>query len=312
MNKILVGTRGSMLACEQARLVIEILQKTYPNYFFEQKIYTSAGDIEQEKPLPLIGQRGLFTKALDQALLQNEIHISVHSHKDLPIDKEGPIVTAAVGRRENAQDVLITKRKLCLKDLPKKAVIGTSSTRRASQILAFNPSFILKDIRGNVDTRINKALDSDGIYDGIVLAYAGLSRLNLLKYCHEILSFDDMLPSPAQGSIAIQCLAGSKMEVLCQAIDHRESRLAVESERGFLFGLGGGCSIPVAAYAHLSDGNLNMRGKVISADGKQVVLVQRSIAINHNFTVDNAFSFGIEVAENAWLRGAKEILENLN
>lgn len=312
MKKFYLGTRGSKLALWQANAAVSALKMAFPDTSFELRIYTSVGDLDQEKPLPKIGGKGVFTAALDDALLRQEIDLAVHSHKDLPIADSDPIVKACVLEREEAYDVVVAKGKACLADAPNGAVIGTSSTRRSSQLLAMGKSFALENIRGNVETRINKALDDNTNFFATVMAYAGLKRLNLLHYASEVLNFDQMLPAPAQGSIAIQCLKDSEIYAMCRSVDHFTTRLTTEAERGFLYGLGGGCSMPVAAYAVVLQGILSMQGKVLSIDGKNVIALKEKISVTSNFTYHHAFDFGISMANVALRQGAKNLLETFS
>lgn len=308
-NKVLyVGSRGSQLALWQAKSVMAELKNTHPQLSFDLKIFSSLGDIDQEKPLPAIGGKGLFTKTLDDALLGGQIHLAVHSHKDLPIAAQSPIVTAAVLKRELANDIVVTKNGCALSRLPNNAIIGTSSTRRSAQLLAMKKNYRIKNIRGNVETRIEKVLDQHGDFDATLLAYAGVKRLNLLERCAQILDFDQMLPAPAQGSIAVQCIKHSESLSLCQALDHTHSRFCTEAERGFLFGLGGGCSMPIAAYAFIDNDVLLLKGKVLSPMGEHEIYLKDTQIIANHFTIENAFDFGIKLAETAIKRGAKELL----
>lgn len=307
---ITVGTRGSQLALWQAQNVMDNLTECYPEQRFAIKVITSKGDIEQEKPLPAIGGKGLFTEALDDALLNQEIHLAVHSHKDLPITSTGPITTAAVLEREKANDVVVSNTKQRLIDMPAGSIIGTSSTRRSAQLLALRRDFVIKNIRGNVDTRIKKVLDDTSEFHATLLAYAGVHRLNMLGSCSEILDIDQMLPAPAQGSIAIQCLKDSAIYSLCRAIDDKNSHLCTQAERGFLWGLGGGCSMPIAAYAEIKGDEIFMRGKVLSIDGKDEISLSGTQSNASLLSNDDAFQFGASLAQQALTRGARGLLSS--
>lgn len=306
-----VGTRGSQLALWQANAVVSLLKKAYPDVAWDIKIFSTTGDLETEKPLPAIAGFGVFTKALDEALLRQEIDLAVHSEKDLPIGVRGMITTAAVLKREKANDVVVSKGNLNLFDAPSGAIIGTSSTRRSSQLLAMKKGLVMANIRGNVETRIKKVLDETSVFQSTILAYAGVKRLKLLNYCAQILDFEQMLPAPAQGSIAIQCLIDSQAHFMCRAINHIETRLCTEAERGFLFGLGGGCSMPVAAYAQIEKGTMAMRGKVLSLDGTKVISLKEERPLFPTITFEHAFEFGVQMATRAVEQGAKELLSSI-
>ena len=251
LNTLTIGTRGSALARWQTDWVQARLQAAWPDLHCDLRLFQTSGDKILDRPLPEIGGKGLFTEELENALRSGEIDLAVHSLKDLPIDDAAGLTVGAIGEREDPRDVLISRQYFTLAHLPRGARVGTSSLRRAAQLLAARPDLKILSLRGNVDTRLRKAMQ--GEYDAIVLAAAGVLRLGFESHIAEYLSFDVMLPAPGQGAVAVQCRADDHRTIdLLRPIDHTLTRSAVTAERAFLNGLGGGCSAPVAAYAQLS------------------------------------------------------------
>src|SRR3989304_959610 len=269
-----LGTRGSALARWQTEWALTRLAAAWPGLDIQTKLFTTSGDRILDKPLPEIGGKGLFTEELENALRSGEIDLAVHSLKDLPIDDSPGLTIGGICAREDARDVLISPGGWTLAALPAAARVGTSSLRRASQLLAARPDLTLLPLRGNVDTRIRKAAQGD--YDAIVLAAAGVLRLGLSEHITEYLPFDVMLPAPGQGALAVQCrVDDAATRDLLSAIDDPTSRAAVTAERAFLDALGGGCSAPVAAYAEcgMQKGECRATGLVASRDGRRVIRV---------------------------------------
>lgn len=301
------GTRGSALAMWQTQHVMSLLQTVRPSLIIDHEVISTRGDQIVDTPLPLIGGKGLFTEALEAALYREQIDAAVHSLKDLPTEQPDGLTIAAIIERANAADVLISRAGCTLATLPPGARVGTCSRRRAAQLLAIRPDLTLLDLRGNVDTRIRKAFESDGPYDAIVLAYAGVERLNRLDAVSQILEYDDMLPAPGQGAIAVQTRHSDDLISLLSPLNHAATALAVRAERAFLAGLGGGCSVPVAAFAELRGSHLVLRGRVCSLDGRHLIDVG-------NFTTslddENAQQLGLSLAEQALAEGARIILEH--
>jgi hydroxymethylbilane synthase len=295
-----LGTRASPLARWQTDHVIHRLQATWSALDLQIKPFTTSGDRALDKPLPEIGGKGLFTEELENALRNGEIDLAVHSLKDLPIDEAPGLTIGAICAREDARDVLISCGNLTLATLPPGARVGTSSLRRSAQLLAARPDLRLLPLRGNVDTRVRKALQDE--YDAIVLAAAGVLRLGLSQHVAEYLSFDLMLPAPGQGAMAVQCRLGDSATLeLLGAIDDFASRAAVTAERAFLQALGGGCSAPVAAYAiPNSRSPISMTGLVASLDGRRVIRVTGEGV--------EPVALGEELARRALAQGAEELL----
>jgi hydroxymethylbilane synthase len=299
--KLTFATRPSALARWQTQWVINTLKNIHPDLECEEKIISTQGDKILDKPLPEIGGKGLFTQELESELLSGAVHCAVHSLKDLPVEKPVGLTIGCIPARAEVRDALISKNGYTLATLPKGASIGTSSLRRAAQILSLRPDLHTESLRGNVDTRIRKALD--GQYDAIILAGAGLTRLGLDNHVTEWLSLDVMLPAPGQGALAVQCRSDDSITLdLLAALEDQSARKAVTAERAFLSGLGGGCSVPVAAYAEISHQSsvISLTGLVISDDGKKAIHVNRSGM--------DAQLLGNELAQRAIAQGANEIL----
>jgi hydroxymethylbilane synthase len=268
--KIIFATRPSALARWQTAHVIRLLQAAHLGLECSEQVITTKGDRVLDKPLPEIGGKGLFTSELENALLSGEVDAAVHSLKDLPVGNTAGIVVAAIPERESAFDVLVSANGHILASLPESARVGTCSLRRTAQLLAYRPDLTILPLRGNVDTRVRKLMN--GEYDAIVLAYAGLARLGLQSHITETFGLDVMLPAPGQGALAVQCRADDVETLkLLETIHDPLTAAAVNAERAFLAGLGGGCSLPVAAFAEKNNGSIILTGAVISADGKQAI-----------------------------------------
>ena len=299
--KLTFATRPSALARWQTQWVITALQKIHPALECEEKVITTQGDKILDKPLPEIGGKGVFTQELESELLNRAVHCAVHSLKDLPVENPAGLTIGCIPMRAEVRDALISKQGYTVATLPKNASIGTSSLRRASQILSLRQDVKTESLRGNVDTRLRKALD--GLYDAIILAGAGLTRLGLENHVTEWLSLDVMLPAPGQGALAVQCRADDHSTLsLLATLEDDATRKAVTAERAFLSGLGGGCAVPVAAYAVTREQSsvISLTGLVISEDGKKVVKVKGQ--------GKDASQLGNELAQQAIAQGADEIL----
>lgn len=273
MTKLVIGTRASKLALWQTNWVVQKLAALNPGIEIVIQTITTKGDTQTDVPLPQIGDKGLFAREIEAALLAGTIHLAVHSLKDLPTESPIPnlqsLTLAAITEREDARDVLISRLNLGLDDLPRGARVGTSSLRRAAQLRAHRPDMQIVNLRGNVDTRLRKA-ESDA-YDAIVLAAAGVLRLGYAERIVEFLPLDIMLPAPGQGALAIQARADDAATIrLIAPLDHAPTRAATTAERAFLHALGGGCQIPVAAYGETRGSTLHLRGLIASVDGARV------------------------------------------
>ena len=294
------ATRPSALARWQTARVIQLLQVAHPGLECTESVITTTGDRVLDRPLSEIGGKGLFTSELEEALLFGKVHAAVHSLKDLPVEATPGIVVAAIPEREVAYDVLVCAEGQTLSSLPEGARVGTCSLRRTAQLLARRPDLTILPLRGNVETRLRKVLS--GEYDAIILAQAGLTRLGLQAHISEVFPLEVMLPAPGQGALAVQCRAEDTETLeLLAAIHDPLTAAAVGAERAFLSGLGGGCSLPIAAFAEKNNGQIILTGAVISADGKQAI---RLSAVDKE-----PYKLGERLAELVLERGAAELLK---
>jgi hydroxymethylbilane synthase len=305
-KRLRLGSRGSDLARWQTDYVVGLLLDALPGLTTEIEIFRTKGDQVLDIPLPLVGGKGLFTAELEAALHSGQIDLAVHSLKDLPTEQPDGLAIGAIPIRANPIDVLINHESHTVDSLPEGAVIGTSSNRRAAQLRHYRPDLQFADIRGNVDTRRRKGLDPDGPYDATVLAFAGLDRLGLRDHFSQPIPLDVILPAPGQGALGIQCRDESLLHELLRGIHHLDTALAVTAERAFLAGLGGGCSVPVAAYGIIEDGTLRLHGRVSAISGRTQVDVSGSTS---ELTPESAYALGEALAEEAILQGADAILE---
>ncbi len=295
-----IGTRGSQLALRQTNIVLESLRAAHPATGFEVRTIRTSGDTS-EASLNEIGGRGVFVIELEQALLTGQIDIAVHSLKDLPSEETPGLTIAATPRREDPRDVVISRTGRPLRELPPGAAVGTGSARRASQLKALRPDLEIRDIRGNVDTRIRKV--EEGQYEAIVLAAAGLARLGWLARATEILEPEVLLPAVGQGALALQARSDDAEAVtIVRAVEHAETHIAVWAERAFERRLGGGCQAAIAALGEVTGERLRLRGLVGSTDGR---LLRGEL----EGKTHDAESLGTQLAEQLIAQGATALLE---
>ena len=270
--RLIIGSRGSRLALWQAETTRDALLALNPGFEIHIEIIKTTGDVKPD-PLSVIGGKGVFTKELEEALLDNRIDIAVHSLKDLPTIVPGGLAISAIGEREDPRDALVLRSSATIRslnELPAKSVVGTSSQRRLSQLKALRDDLVVKDLRGNVDTRVRK-LD-EGQYDALILASAGLIRLGLRERISAAVSTSEILPAVGQGAIAIETRADDEVAVAATAkLNHRATELACRAERAFLRGLGGGCQFPIAGHAVIEGGVLKLEGLVATPDGSEIL-----------------------------------------
>jgi len=307
-DRLVIGSRGSKLALVQAEMVKAQLGLLNPSLDIRIEIIKTSGDVKTD-PLSVIGGKGVFTKELEDALVDDRIDIAVHSLKDLPTIVPQQLVIAAMCKREDPRDALVLGRrgqtsaagKPSVASLPKGATIGTSSPRRLAQLKHQRGDLVFKDLRGNVDTRLRK-LD-EGQYDALLLACAGLRRLGLDDRISAPLATNEMLPAVGQGALAIEARAGDEDTIaVVSRLEHKFTRLACAAERSFLLSLGGGCMLPIAAHAVVRDQRLRLNGLVADTAGKQIVRDQISGSL------DEAEQLGRRLAEKLLTNGARDLL----
>jgi hydroxymethylbilane synthase len=299
---IIIGSRGSSLALTQTTWVKNQISKYFPDIEVTINIIKTSADSDQTSSLRAPATVGVFVKELEQALLDNEIDLAVHSMKDVPTQIAPGLRIAAIPEREDARDALVTLHAKSLSELPSGSRIGTGSVRRQAQILALRPDLKIMDIRGNVDTRLKKL--QDGMYDALILANAGLRRLGLEDRISALLEFDQMLPAPGQGALAIETrIDDPKTEEIADALNHPGTEITVLAERNFLKRMGGGCNVPVAAYARLQKNRISLDGLVAAPNGQ--IVIRDSIQQDIRLTEDAVAA----IADRILSRGGREILE---
>jgi hydroxymethylbilane synthase len=317
MSKLILGTRGSKLALAQSEMIAAQLRALHPGLEVELQVISTKGDRVLDVALSAVGDKGLFVKELEQALLDRAVDLCVHSCKDLPSVVPDGLALAAFPERADARDVLVVRGtdQVTLSALPQGAIVGTSSLRRAAQIRALRPDLELRDVRGNVDTRLRKL--AEGQYEALILAAAGIYRLGLLGEGGRLVSdgvafvatpigAEQMLPAVAQGTLAIECRADDERTLaLLAPLDHASTRAAALAERAFLRRLEGGCQVPIAAHATVSGDAVTLRGLVASLDGATIVRGEQSAADA------DAEALGFGLAEELIGQGAADILAAL-
>jgi len=299
--KYLIGTRGSRLSLAQTNWVISEVKKRSPESEFEIITIKTKGDTDA-RPLFTINQKGIFEKEIDRAVAEKKVDFAVHSLKDVPAELPEDLVLASVPKREEANDVFITNDGSTLSTIKKGAVVGTSSLRRAVQITRLRPDLQVKPIRGNIETRVRKI--SEGEFDAIVLAQAGIARLGLdVKF--ERLSMDGFPPSPGQGALAIVSRRENlELIQLLKKIEDPETRSAVEAERSLSMFVDSGCRFPVGAFAQSKEGKLRLKVIVYSVDGS------KSIAIERNSEEGQAHELGKQIALELKEKGISDIAKD--
>ena len=306
MNKtFIIGTRGSKLALFQSNLVKELLEKNYPKYNFVLKKIKTKGDILIDKALDRKIDKGFFVNEIQKMLINEEIHIAVHSLKDLPVESNENLLISAILKRANPQDVFISKNKKKLEDFTENEIIGSSSLRRKAQLLKLNPKLNVIDIRGNVDTRIKKM--ERGEYDGLILAAAGIERLGLDNYITEFISNSDILSAPGQGAIAVEIKKDNiQLKKITSSIEDEFSRVTTSTERSFMKLMGGGCNYPIAALSTVKNDKILIDGLVINMNGTKLI---RSSAEDN---INNWHDLSISLANTFYKKGAQAILNEID
>lgn len=303
-NKIVIGSRGSKLALWQSEHIAARLRALHTGLNVEIRRITTMGDKILDVPLAKIGGKGLFTKELENAMLDGTIDLAVHSLKDMPTQLPEGLVLAAITEREEPYDALVSPRFKTLAALPQGAIVGTSSLRRQAQLLAVRPDLQVRSLRGNVDTRLSRV--EDGTFDAIILAAAGLKRLGFGDKITQILPPSVSLPAVGQGALAIEARADDTFtQALLQELDHEETRLAVTAERAFLRTVEGGCQVPVGVHAALDGDGLRIEALIAALDGQTVL---RDVITGASGQAD---ALGRELAERMLAAGGREIMQSV-
>lgn len=303
-NTIKIGTRGSKLALWQAETVKSELEKAHPNLQFELEIIKTKGDKILDVALSKIGDKGLFTKEIEQALYDQTIDLAVHSLKDLPTELPENLIIGGMLKRAEVRDVFISKDGRKLADFTAKDKIATSSLRRQSQLLHFNPDLQIVDIRGNVETRLKKM--NDGHCDALIMAAAGILRLGYEDVITEMLDTEIMLPAISQGAIAIEIREDDeRIQLLVDTITDEATRATTLAERSLLRELEGGCQVPVGCYSEVKGNQIKLTGMVASLDGTK--RIRKSVEAS----LEEASEKAIELAQAILDDGGKEILDSI-
>ena len=304
-TNLVIASRESALAMWQALHIQARLQALYPNCDVQILGMTTTGDQILDSPLSLIGGKGLFVKELEMALADDSADLAVHSMKDVPMNLPDGFALVATAEREDPRDAFVSNNFNALEDLPHGSIVGTSSLRRQSQIQARFPNLKIESLRGNVQTRLRK-LD-EGQYAAIILAAAGLIRLGLSGRIRQFISPALSIPAVGQGALGIEIKASrTDLIDILAPLNHIDTQLCVEAERGFSRALAGSCTVPLGAYAVRNGNNINMTGFVASVDGKQILHEKASGSIN------NAEAIGKTLAAKLVARGADKILAELD
>lgn len=300
MAPLRIGSRGSQLALWQANHVAALLRERGHDVVIQ--VIKTTGDKITNVALANVGTKGMFTKEIEEALAQRTVDLAVHSLKDLPTELTSGFEIAAIPKREDPRDVFCSLRFVAIHDLPPQARVGTSSLRRSAQLKALRPDLEIQPVRGNVDTRLRKL--EAGEYDAIILAAAGVNRLDRTEFVREFISTDTMCPAAGQGALAIEIRVGdSLVKQHLEFLDDAATRAAVTCERAMLNRMGGGCQVPIGALAEIRDGDLVLNGVVARADGTKV--------LRENGSGTDPVSLGESVAQTLLNRGGAGILDEV-
>ncbi|RDE86502.1 hydroxymethylbilane synthase [Aggregatibacter kilianii] len=299
-----IATRQSPLALWQANYVKDSLQQLYPDLTVELVPMVTKGDVILDSPLAKIGGKGLFVKELENALLNKEADIAVHSMKDVPMQFPEGLGLAVICKREDPRDAFVSNSYRTFSELPRGAVVGTSSLRRQCQLKALRPDLDIRSLRGNVGTRLSK-LDN-GDYDAIILASAGLIRLGLADRIASFIEVEQSLPAAGQGAVGIECRTDDvQVKQLLAPLADAETTCCVLAERAMNNHLQGGCQVPIGGYAVLQQGQLYLRALVGDVDGSKIIRAEGKSA------VENADVLGVQIAEQLLAQGADKILQSI-
>ncbi|BBD09093.1 hydroxymethylbilane synthase [Desulfovibrio ferrophilus] len=303
MKKITIATRGSRLALWQANHIKSLLEGQYHGLEVDLLKIKTTGDKILDVPLAKVGGKGLFVKEIEEALLDGRADLAVHSMKDVPTELPEGLIVGVIPEREDNTDSLLSVHYGSLAELPQGATVGTSSLRRGAQVKALRPDLEVRDLRGNVDTRLRKLVE--GEYDAIVMATAGMKRLELEAPKSSLLAPPEFLPAVAQGALGIEYKADGPMAEMLAFLNHEPSKIQVQAERGFLTGLEGGCQVPIAAYAEHDGQTVHLTGYLSDTDGSNPIRMEAE------GPVADAFEIGLGLARKVIEAGGDEILERV-
>ncbi len=301
MKTIRVGTRGSRLAVAQTELALSSLRRTHPEANFEVITISTRGDVDK-RPLFTMDAKGIFEKEVNEAVKKGEVDFAVHSLKDVPSDLSSELVVACIPKRASPNDVLVNDRGQTLAELAAGSLVGTSSLRRAVQLMSARPDLKVRPIRGNVETRVKKVISRE--FDAVVLAEAGLTRIGMKDVIVERFKIDEFVPAPGQGAIAIVCRRDdTKTAQMLRSIEDPRSRAEITAERALIEKVEGGCRFPLGAVAVTRDDKMTLYASIFSADGA------RSIKLKTTGNAKSPEKLGMEVADELLSQGAAELAE---
>lgn len=303
MKRLIIATRGSKLALWQSEHIQEMLESHYPDMDVELKVMKTKGDKVIDTPLAKIGGKGLFTKELEDAMLRGEAHIAVHSLKDVPVEFLDGLKLVAITKRDDPRDAFLSEKYAKIEDLPKNAVVGTTSLRRRMQVLLLRPDLKIKNLRGNINTRIKKL--KDGEYDAIILASVGISRLKLgdiVKFIKPI-DTEEMVPAMGQAALGIEIVDNEEVEEIVSVLEDQDTVVETTIERDFVEALDGGCQAPIGVNAKLLADKLEIKCIVGLPNGEEII--QERILSSKKFYK----TIGKDLAKTMINKGARELLK---
>lgn len=300
MKELIIATRGSKLALWQSEYIKTRLENEYPSLHVKLNILKTKGDKILDTPLAKIGGKGLFTKELEDSMLNGTSHIAVHSLKDVPVDFPENLLLACVTKRENRTDCMLSQKYKDFNSLPKNAIVGTTSLRRRMQLLSMRDDLQIKNLRGNVNTRINKL--KNGEYDAIILATAGLNRLNLQKEVNFTYELEKMIPAMGQAVLGIECVRDEKLINMLKFLEDETALIESSIERDFVRVLEGGCQVPIGVSAYLQGQSVHVKAIVGLPDASEIIYKEV------NADKKEYKNIGLNLAEEMIKSGAKELL----
>ncbi len=304
LKSILIGTRGSKLALWQSNIVKQAIEEKFPNISVRLEIIQTTGDKILDVALSKIGDKNLFTKEIEQAMLENRVDIAVHSLKDLPTELPQGLCIGAVLPRAECRDALVSNNGIQLHELNSNHIIGTSSLRRKAQLLAYNPHLHIEDVRGNIDTRLQKL--ASGQYDALIMAAAGLQRLGYEDYITEIIDPIVMLPAASQGIIGVECReADVEVCEVLQAIHDDYTWNMALAERTFLKQMNGGCQLPLGCFTQVNNSTIEINATILSVDGT------KKLQFSQSGHITKAETLAMQLAQTFYDAGAQDILNEI-